>query len=104
MIEMAMARPAAVDDLADCRKVLSKLHNLGIAHSTLRDTDLLIHQRPYPASSCFTNFAGSYKTDEKSVLDAELDSLEGVLWNAKPDDPTRKVGVELSVETRPIST
>jgi len=100
MIEMVMARRAAVDDLPACRKVLSKLHNLGIAHGSLRDTDFLITNDRV----LLHNFAGSYKTDEKSVLGAEMDSLEGVLRNAKPDDPTQNMGVELSAEIRAIST
>jgi hypothetical protein len=99
MIEMVMARRAAVDDLPACRKVLSKLHDLGIAHGHLRDTDFLITND----GALLHNFAGSYKTDEKGVLGAEMDSLEGVLRNAKPDDPTRKMGVELSAEIRAIS-
>jgi hypothetical protein len=99
MIEIVMARRAAVDDLPACRKVLSKLHNVGIAHGTLRDTDFLITDDRV----LLHNFAGSYKTAEKSVLGAETDSLEGVLRNAEPDDLTRKIGVESSAEIRAIS-
>jgi hypothetical protein len=49
------------------------------------------------------NFAGSYRTDKKGVLDSEMNSLEGLLQNAKPpDDPLSVISPELSAEIRAI--
>lgn len=95
-----MARRPTIDDLPACRNVLSKLHNLGIAHGPLRDTDFLVTNE----CTLLHNFAGSYRTKEKDVFDAEMVGLEGLLRNAKqPDGQTRKIGVELSAEIRAIS-
>lgn len=102
MVEMVPARRATICDLSACRTVLSKLHSLGIAHGSLRDTNFLVTNNGDTA--LLQSFAGSYQTEDKNVLDAEMDSLESVLRDAeKHDGPMQKIGPELAAELRAIS-
>jgi hypothetical protein len=110
MVERAKARRATLSDLAACRAVLKKLHSLGVAYvptgGTLRETDFLITNDGQDTRALLHNFGGSFQTDDQTVLDAELNSLEGVqsaAASAPPDSPPKQISIELSKEIRDIS-
>ena len=100
---------ACVNDLAACRAVLKNLHSLGIAHGlfgALRDTHFLITNDSQDTCALLHHFGGSFQTDDRAVLDAEMDSLEGGLPAAASEqleDPPKQISIELSKEIRGIS-
>lgn len=52
------------------------------------------------------DFAGSFQTNDKTVLDAEMDRLEEILVTValeRPVNPPKGLGLELSKEIRAIS-
>jgi hypothetical protein len=109
MVERVKARRATLSDLAACRNVLKKLHSLGVAHGSagaLRDAHFLITSDGQDTRALLHDFGGSFQTDDQTVLDAELNSLEGVLSAAaseQPDGPPKQISIELSNEIRAIS-
>jgi hypothetical protein len=78
MTEHVAGRHATIEDLEACRHVLSKLHSLGIAHGPLE----IFKAANFIVTSdrvLLHNFSGSYQTDDQSVFEKEMGSLEGVL-------------------------
>ncbi|OCL09845.1 hypothetical protein AOQ84DRAFT_11476 [Glonium stellatum] len=96
MVERVPGRHATYSDLQACREVLSKLHNLGIAHGSLEPDIFLVTDDRVLLHS----FAGSFQTDDKSALDAEMAALEGVLQAGLPQ--RKPVSQELSDEITAI--
>lgn len=102
MVEMVPARRATTDELSACRTVLSKLHILGIAHGSLRAAEFLVSNDS--SAALLQSFEGSYQTEDKNVLDTEMDSLESVLRNAEQyDGPLQEIDPELAAELHAIS-
>jgi hypothetical protein len=75
MTEYSEARHADIGDLAACKEVLSRLHSLSISYGTLHQWSFLV-TKDRVLLHCFAN---ACITDDRSVLDAEIASLEQAL-------------------------
>lgn len=75
MVERLPGRHAVYDDLQACQEALSKLHGIGIAQGCLRRSSFLVTDN----RAFLHSFGGSYRTEDKTILDAEMASLEGIL-------------------------
>lgn len=96
IVSRLAGRPATPGDLQACREVLSKLHGLGIVYGQLKPSSFIIEN----GRALLHSFAGSYHTNDKNKLDAEMASLEDALQiDQQPDKP---VSQELSDELHSI--
>jgi hypothetical protein len=94
---IAGGRHATIEDLEACREVLSKLHSLGIAHGSLSPASFIVAEHVV-----VHGFGGSYQTDDQTVLDAEMASLEGVLRDGMHEDEpvSKELSDQLSQSSR----
>jgi hypothetical protein len=51
----------------------------------------------------YRTLAGTFQTNDKTVLNAEMDRLKGNLGAVNPGSPPKSLGLELSEEIRAIS-
>jgi len=80
MLESLPARHVTIDDLQACKAVLAKLHGLKIVHGALSSQSFLI----VDGRALLHNFAGSFSTDNQSLFDREITSVEDILRCSLP--------------------
>lgn len=72
MVQGFQGRPATLRDLAACREVLLKLHELGIVYGSLRPSSFLVTD----GQVFLHKFSNSYVTEDSEELGAEMARLE----------------------------
>jgi hypothetical protein len=73
----AAARAAGHGDLAECKKVLAKLHAAGVAYGgVLRKDSFLVRE---DGAAMMQRFGGAFETEDGEVLAKEMEKLEEVL-------------------------
>jgi hypothetical protein len=98
MVEHVPARSATSADLELCREVLRMLHKLGITHGNINPAAFLIHN----GRALLHGFASARQTQDRAILNAEMDSLENVLrcdW-----EPVKHLWWERGNQRRTAST
>ncbi|KAI5861268.1 hypothetical protein GGS23DRAFT_160483 [Durotheca rogersii] len=77
MLESVAARQAGIEHLEACRAALRKLHELGIAHGTLRRSSFLILEDG--GGALLQGFWTSFQTSDQELLAGEMAGVEGLL-------------------------
>jgi Fe2+ transport system protein FeoA len=93
LLEPTPARHAGIEDLAACRAVLQKLHDLGIAHGEICRKSFLIQEDG--GGALLHGFIGSFPTSDRKFLAMEMARVEMVLNRPLRPNPTPPLPREL---------